>query len=217
MHISASLLAADFACMGRDVERAERAGVDSFHFDIMDGHYVPNIALSPAHVEALRNHTRLPLHVHLELSNPEDVLRTFQPWHADSITVCRDTLIKPHRTFALVRLQGAAVGLSLSPTDAVADNASVLHDIDLLVILAVSPGFGGQTMRPNTLARVAEARQTIDRMGLQMPLAVDGGVTPENAAELAEAGADMLIVGTALFGARRMSSVVDGLRAIAGA
>ncbi len=212
MHISASLLAADFACLGRELRRAEFAGADSFHFDLMDGHYVPNIALSPAHLSALRPETRLPFHAHLELSNPDEVLERFEPLSADLVVVCRDTLSDPLRTFALIRSQSAQVGLSLSPDDKLANSGAFLPEIDLLLILAVYPGFGGQATQPNTVSRIAEARQLIDQMGLHIPVAVDGGVTLENAPALLAAGADMLVIGTALFRSRSMRAFVGDLR-----
>ncbi len=212
MHISASLLAADFACLGRELRRAEFAGADSFHFDVMDGHYVPNIALSPAHLSALRPDTRLPFHAHLELSNPDEVLERFEPLAADLIIVCRDTLPDPLRTFALIRSHSARVGLSLSPDDKLENSTALLPEIDLLLILGVYPGFGGQAIQPNTRSRLADARRLIDQMGLRIPLAVDGGVTLENAPALLAAGADMLVIGTALFRSRSMRSVVSGLR-----
>ncbi len=212
MHISASLLAADFACLGRELRRAEFAGADSFHFDVMDGHYVPNIALSPAHLSALRPDTRLPFHAHLELSNPDEVLERFEPLCADLVIVCRDTLSHPLRTFGLIRSQSAQVGLSLSPDDKLEDSRAFLSELDLLLILAVYPGFGGQATQPNTRSRIVEARRLIDQMGLQIPLAVDGGVTLENAPALLAAGADMLVIGTALFRSRSMRTVVSGLR-----
>ncbi len=215
MHISASLLAADLAYLGRDVRRSEQAGVDSFHFDMMDGHYVPNIALSPAHLCALRDHTRLPFHAHLELANPDEVLPRFGPRSADSIIVCRNTLSDPQRTFALIRSQGAKVGLSLDPKDELQASAQLFAELDFLVILAVFPGFGGQSMQSDTIPRLAQARQIISRMGLHLPLGVDGGVNPDNAPALMEAGADMLIIGTALFQARSIGDVVDRIRAAA--
>lgn len=212
MHISASLLAADLACLGKEVRRAEFAGADSFHFDVMDGHYVPNLALSPAHLSALRRETRLPFHAHLELSNPAEVLERFDPVAADLIIVCRDTLSDPLRTFALIRSRSIQVGLSLSPDDQLAGSRALLSEIDLLLILAVHPGFGGQPMQPNTVSRIAEARRLLDHLGLSIPLAIDGGVTLENAPALLAAGADMLVIGTALFHSRSMRTVVSDLR-----
>ncbi len=213
MHVSASLLAADAARFGAEVRRAEQAGVDSFHFDVMDGHYVPNIALSPAYLSALRPHTRLPFHVHLELSNPDEVLRRFQPFGADLIIVCRNTLPDPSCTFTLIRSQAAKVGLSLGPDDDLEDSRSLLPHIDLLLILAVYPGLGGQPMHSSTVSRVVDARRRIKQMGLRIPLGVDGGVALENAPALLRAGADTLIIGTALFRARSMKGFIQKLRA----
>ena len=215
MHISASLLAADSARLGWEVRRSENAGVDSFHFDVMDGHYVPNIALPPALLSALRPHTRLPFHVHLELSNPDEVLQRFQPFQADLIVVCRDTLPDPLCTFTSIRSRSAKVGLSLGPDDALDDSRSLLSAIDFLLILAVYPGFGGQPMQPNTVARVAQARRFLDQMALRVPLGVDGGVTLENAPALIQAGADTLIIGTALYRARSMPGFIGNVRAAA--
>lgn len=215
MHISASLLAADLAYLGRDVRRSEQAGVDSFHFDVMDGHYVPNIALSPAHLRALREHTRLPFHAHLELDNPDEVLPRFEPRSVDAIIVCRNTLRDPERTFALIRSQGTKVGLSLDTKDELQASAHLFAELDLLVILGVFPGFGGQAMQAGTIVRVAGLRRLMDRTGRHIPLAVDGGVTPDNAPALIEAGADMLIIGTALFQTRSMADVVNRIRAAA--
>jgi ribulose-phosphate 3-epimerase len=214
MLVSASLLAADFACLGEEVKRADRNGSDSFHLDVMDGHYVPNIALSLDHLAMLRPHTHLPFHVHLELSNPDDVLEHFRPFQADSIIVCRNTLVDPQRTFALIRARGARVGLSIDPQDSVEEAARFFPELDLLVILGVTPGFGGQPTHPNTTARLAVARAAREREALHFVLAVDGGVTMDNAPALADAGADMLIIGTALFRARRMRSFVEKIKAV---
>jgi ribulose-phosphate 3-epimerase len=212
MHISASLLGADFACLDRDVRRAQEAGVDSFHFDWMDGHYVPNIALSPGHLVALRPRTHLPFHVHLELANPDEVLQNFPPWSADAIIVCWNTLADPLHTFKWIRSRTPRVGLSLNPDDPLDAARDVLAKLDLLVILGVHPGFGGQAIQANTLSRLRDARQCIDQMTLPLSLAVDGGVTLENAPFLLEAGADTLITGTSLFQSSDASRFVRRLR-----
>ena len=210
--ISASLLAADFSRLGPDALRAERAGVDSFHFDLMDGHYVPNLALAPQHLHSLRPLTSLPFHVHLELNNPDEVLERFQPLEAGLITVCHDTLSSAQRTFALIRAQAAKIGLSLNPDEPVEASLELLPALDLLLILGVLPGFGGQSMRPETPGRVLQAAQLRARSGLSFLIAVDGGVKPENAAGLIQAGADVLILGTALFNAPSMKKVVRAIQ-----
>ncbi len=214
-HISASLLAADYARLGQEVRRAERAGADSFHFDMMDGHYVPNLALAPDHLTALRPHTRLPFHAHLELANPDEVLDKFQPMQADLIIVCRDTLPAPSRTLARIRALGMRAGLSLNPDEPLDAARDYLSEIDLLLILGVFPGFGGQLMQPGTLEKITQARQALRSLSLGVPIAVDGGVNPQTAPGLVKAGADILIIGTALFRASRISRAAAQFKALA--
>lgn len=213
VHISASLLAADYARLGEEMQRAEKAGADSFHFDIMDGHYVPNIALAPDHLIALRPYSNLPFHVHLELDNPDDVLYKFVPLQADVILVQWNTLTDPAKTFDRIRSQNRKVGLGLSPDDKMDEASRFFRDLDLLLILGVFPGFGGQSMRPGTLEKIAAARSIADRSGYQFRIAVDGGVKPDNVVELAQAGADILILGTALFQSRDMAKTIESIRA----
>ncbi len=211
-HISASLLAADYARIGEEVQRAEKAGVDSFHFDMMDGHYVPNLALAPHHLTALRPYSHLPFHVHLELDNPNDVLFNFTPLQADVIIVQWNTLTDPAKTFDRILSQNRKVGLGLSPDDGLDGPSRFLQDLDLLVILGVVPGFGGQSMQPGTLDKIAAARSIADRSGSQFRIAVDGGVKPENTASLVQAGADVLIMGTALFHSSDMAKTIVSIR-----
>jgi ribulose-phosphate 3-epimerase len=214
--ISASLLAADYARLGAEVRRAERSGVDSFHFDLMDGHYAPNLALAPQHLTALRPYTHRQFHVHLQLVNPDSVIEHFAPLAAEVIIVMWDTLPQPGQTFARLRAQGKQVGLSLNPDEALTDALPFLPEIDLLVIMGVWPGFGGQQLHANTCARLAQARNAIERLGLRLPLVVDGGVRVENAPHLIGAGADILIIGTALFQAPHMGIFLENLKAPAG-
>jgi ribulose-phosphate 3-epimerase len=213
VQISASLLAADFARLGEEVRRAEASGVDSFHFDIMDGHYAPNIALAPQHFIALRSHTRLEFHAHLELANPDDVLERFAPLEADAIIVMRDTLPNPYRTFNNIRAQGKKVGLSLNPDEQLSDVQEYFPLIDELIILGVLPGFGGQKIQANTIAKISEARRIVNEAGLKLPIHVDGGVTLANAAQIVRAGADALIIGSAIFQAPDMCAFVDAVKA----
>ena len=212
VHISASLLAADYARLGEEMQRAEKAGADSFHFDIMDGHYVPNIALAPDHLIALRPYSHLPFHVHLELDNPNDVLDKFVPLQADVILVQWNTLTDPAKTFGRIRSQNRKVGLGLSPDDTMDKVSRFFGDLDLLLILGVFPGFGGQSMRPGTLEKIAAARSIADRSGYPFRIAVDGGVKPDNAVDLARVGADILILGTALFQSRDMAKTIESIR-----
>lgn len=212
LQISASLLAANYARLGEEVQRAEAAGVDSFHIDMMDGHYVPNLALAPDHLTALRPYTGIPFHAHLELSNPDAVLPGFRTFPADVIIVQWDTLTHPAGTFNFIRSRDARVGLGLSPENRVEEIAHLVQDLDLLLILGVYPGFGGQSMLPGTVEKIRAARGIAEDLNPSLTIAVDGGVKPENAALLSEAGADCLIMGTALFQAQDMKQVVQEIR-----
>jgi ribulose-phosphate 3-epimerase len=217
LHVSASLLAADYARLGEEVRRAESAGVDSFHFDMMDGHYVPNLALAPDHLTALRPYASLPFHVHLELSNPDEVLSGLQSFGADAIIVQWDTLAHPLDTFQVIRSDGAKIGLGLSPESQIEEIVRFVREIDLLLILGVYPGFGGQSMLPGTEERVRAARRLAEDLNPSLAIAVDGGVKPENAALLNKAGADCLVMGTALFQAHDMKQMVKEIRESAAA
>lgn len=212
LHICASLLAADYARLGEEVQRAENAGADSFHFDMMDGHYVPNLALTPDHLKILRAYSSLPFHAHLELDNPDDVLTKFEPLKADMVVVQWNTLTDPPRTFERIRSQNAKVGLGLNPNDSLEETYRLFRDIDMLLLLGVYPGFGGQAMQPGTRERIAYANQLLDHENPKALIAVDGGVKPENAIQLAQAGADILIMGTALFQSSDMAGTIHSIR-----
>jgi len=212
IHISASLLAADYARLGEEVQRAEQAGADSFHFDLMDGHYVRNLALAPDHLKALRPYSRLPFHAHLELSNPDEVLSHFESFPADTIIVQWNTLTHPLKTFEDIRLRNAKVGLGLTPDNDIRDVARFFRDLDLLLLLGVYPGFGGQVMQPGTLEKVRTAHGMANDLNPSLAIAVDGGVKPDNAVHLAEAGANILIIGTALFRSRDMKRTIWEIR-----
>jgi len=212
IHISASLLAADYAQLGSEVKRAEAAGVDSFHFDMMDGHYVPNLAFTPQHLTALRSYTHLPFYTHLEVSNPDEVLLKFAVLDTDMIVVQKDTLPNPEKTIEQIKKRGSKVGLGLNPDDSVENCASYFSQIDFLLILGVYPGFGGQAMQPHTIGKVVTARKIITDLNARITIAVDGGVNPENTPKLIDAGIDCLIMGSALFQSARIKQVVKQIR-----
>ena len=198
--------------MGEEVRRAEDAGVDSFHFDMMDGHYVPNLALTPDHLKILRTYSHLPFLTHLELANPDEVLSKFPLLQADMIIVQWNTLTDPARTFDRIRSQNMKVGLGLNPDEAISECTYFFRDIDLLLLLGVYPGFGGQAMQPGMLEKITSARLLADQADHRITIAVDGGVKPENAASLAQAGADSLIMGTALFQSSDMAGTIRSIR-----
>jgi ribulose-phosphate 3-epimerase len=210
--ISASLLAADAACLKEEVRRAQHAGVDMFHVDVMDCHYVPNLALSPHHIPSLMPFTSLPFELHLEVDNPDYLLESFPMIQAQSIIVHADTCPRPRETIRKIQSQYARVGLALNLQYEVQDVVALLPEIDLLVIMAVEPGFGGQKWDPQALRRVKDARKIIDSLGLEVTVAVDGGISPENSSAILQAGAQELIIGSTLFRATDMSAIVRCLR-----
>jgi ribulose-phosphate 3-epimerase len=212
VHISASLLAANFARLGEDVHNAEKCGVDSFHFDMMDGHYVPNIALSPQHLLDLREYTQLPFHLHLELGNPDHVLDTFTELKAELILVQWDTIPEPGKTFDRINKRDSKIGLSLNPSVDLVEIKSYLKYIDTLLLLSVNPGFGGQPMVSGIKERVTLAADLILAEKANINLAVDGGVNLINSKDLIDAGADWLIIGTALFNQLDMASYIDAIK-----
>lgn len=212
MEVCASLLAADYLRLEQDVERAERAGVNSFHLDVMDGHYVRNLAFAPEHLRGLRGVTRLPVSVHFEVANPDELIDAFAPFQNELVIVQHDTLQEPFKTFRHIRSCGGRVGLSYNPGDSLADLPTWLPELELVLILGVVPGFGGQPMRPKTQERIRQVYKCMEDEKRVLPIAVDGGVGTQNAGALLDAGARILIAGSALFHATDMSAVVAAMR-----
>ena len=212
VEIAASLLAADWARLGEQVRQAERAGVDSFHLDVMDGHYVRNLALTPHHIRALQPYTCLPFSIHLEVENPDWILEDLSPPGAELVIVQADTCPKAKETLALVRSRGARIGLAINPSQPLDSVRHLLPEIDVLLIMAVPPGFGGQLPHPHTPAKIASARDWVEREGLRLKIGVDGGVNPDNARQLVETGASLLIVGSGLFQAADMAAAVKAMK-----
>ena len=215
VRIAPSILSADFAALGREVEAVTAAGADWIHVDVMDNHFVPNLTIGPMVVKALRKHSKLPFDVHLMISPVDPLVPAFAEAGADTISFHPEAGPHVHRTIQLIRSLGKRPGLVLNPATPLAAVEPVLGDIDLVLVMSVNPGFGGQAFIDSQLARIRALRAAIDALGKPIDLEVDGGVNAETARQCIAAGADALVAGTAVFagGPDRYAGNIGALRA----
>jgi ribulose-phosphate 3-epimerase len=211
--IAPSILSADFSRLGEEIRAVEAAGADIIHVDVMDGHFVPNITIGPLVVEACRKVTKLPLDVHLMIENPELYIADFAKAGADYITVHAEAAYHLHRLIQNIREhKGVKAAVSLNPATPLDALDYVLPDLDMVLIMSVNPGFGGQAFIPSQIDKIRALRKRIDDRKLNLEIEVDGGVKPGNAAEIAAAGADILVAGSAVFGAKDYAAAIRGIR-----
>lgn len=211
--VSPSLLSADFGRLKEEVIEIEKAGADYLHLDVMDGVFVPNISFGLPVIAALRKDTRLPFDVHLMIVQPERYIARFREAGADLITVHLEATEDPAQTLHAIRALGARAGLSIKPGTSVSAVLPYLTLCDLILVMTVEPGFGGQKLIPETLDKLSALRKEITRLGLSVELEADGGIHAGNASEVFSAGADTVVAGTAVFGAKDRTAAVAALKA----
>ncbi|MEM6301763.1 MAG: ribulose-phosphate 3-epimerase [Pseudomonadota bacterium] len=211
--IAPSILSADFARLGEEVEAVLEAGADVVHFDVMDNHYVPNLTIGPMICKALRDHgVTAPIDVHLMVSPVDRLIGDFAEAGASYITFHPDASTHVDRSLQLIRNAGCKAGLVFNPHVGLEALTYVLDKVDMVLLMSVNPGFGGQAFIPSTIGKLREARSLLDEAGLDIRLEVDGGVTPANIAEIAAAGADTFVAGSAIFGKDDYRAVIDEMR-----
>ena len=216
--LAPSILAADFARLGQQVLEAEQAGADRIHIDVMDGHFVPNISIGPVVVQSLRPITKLPLETHLMISDPDRYLEAFAAAGSDSLLVHQENAIHLHRTLQRIKALGKKAGVVINPATPASVLEEILPEVDLVLVMTVNPGFGGQSFLRVTLPKLARIRQMIDRVNPGCDLEVDGGIDATTAPWAVAAGANVLVAGSAIFGAKdgvaaataRLLAVVSG-------
>ncbi len=211
--IAPSILSADFARLADEVAAVEQAGADMLHVDVMDGHFVPNLTIGPPIVASLRKVTKLPLDVHLMITNADAFIPEFADAGADYLTVHVEACPHLHRTVQLIKEHKVKAGVTLNPATPMALLQEILGDVDLVLIMSVNPGFGGQTFIPSVLRKITQARTMLDQLKSQALLEVDGGVKIENAREIVAAGATALVSGSAIFCQPDYVAAITAMRA----
>jgi ribulose-phosphate 3-epimerase len=214
--IAPSILSADFSKLGEEILAVEAAGADLIHIDVMDGHFVPNITIGPGPIQSLRKITRLPFDVHLMIENPERYIDAFADAGSDVITVHVEATRHLHRIIAHIRERGIKAGVSLNPATPLVQVEPILNDVDVLLIMTVNPGFGGQKFISSALPKIRKAREMVNSTAPNVAIEVDGGVTLHNIKSIAEAGADIIVAGASVFGSGNYKQTIGSMKAILG-
>ncbi|MGB8658753.1 MAG: ribulose-phosphate 3-epimerase [Candidatus Zixiibacteriota bacterium] len=210
--VAPSLLSADFANIEKEIQRVEKCGVELLHLDVMDGHFVPNITFGPMIVEAVNRCTQLPLDVHLMIENPDSLVESFVDSGADYLTVSFEACKHLHRTINLIKSFKVKAGCALNPATPFCVTKPIIEELDLLLLMTVNPGFGGQKLIPSVLRKIAEAKEFIQEHRLKTQVEVDGGINSETAKLVKKAGATILVAGAAIFKSKNYCRIVKALR-----
>ncbi|PFA68999.1 ribulose-phosphate 3-epimerase [Bacillus sp. AFS015802] len=212
MKIAPSILSANFAELGNEIKEVEQGGADYIHVDVMDGHFVPNITLGPMIVKAIRPLTTLPLDVHLMIENPSQYIEAFADAGADYITVHVEADPHLHRTIQMIKGKGVKAGVVLNPGTPAESIRPILQDVDMVLLMTVNPGFGGQSFIPSVVPKIKQIREWANEVNPSLEIEVDGGINPETAAVCAEAGADVFVAGSAIYNQSDRGAAIEELK-----
>ena len=210
--LAPSILSADFARLLEDVKKVEKAGCEYLHIDVMDGHFVPNITLGPGIVKSLRKDVDMVFDAHLMIENPDNYIKQFVDAGCDIIVVHQEACRHLHRTIQNIKSHGIKAGVALNPATPIETIKYVLQDVDMVLLMSVNPGFGGQSYIPVVTEKIKELKALIDEMGLDIDIEVDGGVKPSNISEVVNAGANVIVAGSAIFSTGDIDEAVKSLR-----
>jgi len=211
--IAPSILSADFTRLGQEIEAVAKAGADYIHVDVMDGHFVPNITIGPMIVEAVKRVTSLPLDVHLMITDPDRYIDDFSEAGAGILTVHAEVVRHLHRTIQYIKSRGVRAAVSLNPASFLGYLDYVLEDLDMVLLMTVNPGFGGQAFIPAVLPKIERLRERIERLGLKTEIQVDGGIGPDTIHRVSSAGADVFVAGSAIFKSKDYAETIRLMRA----
>ena len=212
--IAPSILSADFARLGEEIKAVESVGADWIHVDVMDGHFVPNITIGPAVVEAIRRVTKLPLDVHLMIENADQYLEDFVRAGSDSLTVQAEACVHLHRTIQAIKASGVKAAVALNPSTPLSTIDWILEELDMVLIMSVNPGFGGQSFIPQALEKIKELKSLIRAKNPDLLIEVDGGINQKTIQSVAQAGADVFVAGSAIFGSSDYGETITKFRAL---